>query len=233
MRPHVADTARLLHDGLRARQAHPVRGGPGQPARRGPRHLSLRHQLEQFDGRRLERLRRAGRGSSTRIIGVIKAYATRVGRGPFPTELNDGPTASASASARTGREYGTVTGRPRRCGWFDAVAARYTADARRRRRTGRHAARRAERAGRGAHLHALTRWTASGIDYFPSDAFLLERCKPVYETLPGWRKDVTGARQAGRPAGGGPAYVDRLSELLGVPVSMISVGPDREQTILC
>ena len=69
------------------------------------------------------------------------------------------------------------------------------------------------------------------IDHFPSDSFLLERCQPVYETLPGWRVDVSGAAPAGRPAGRGAAYIDRLAELLELPVSIVSVGPDREQTI--
>ena len=122
-----------------------------------------------------------------RVVGVIKAYTTRVGRGPFPTELNDGPDGIGERIRRTGREYGTVTGRPRRCGWFDAVAARYTA------------------ALGGAdelavmlldvlsgldELRIATAYELDGqrLDHFPADAFLLERCQPVYETLPGWRR---------------------------------------------
>ncbi len=139
-----------------------------------------------------------------RVVGVIKAYATRVGRGPFPTELDDGPDGIGERIRRTGREYGTVTGRPRRCGWFDAVAARYTA------------------ALSGAdelavmlldvlseldELRIAVAYELDGqrIDHFPSDAFLLERCQPVYETLPGWRMDVSDARRLGRPAGRGAA----------------------------
>ena len=125
----------------------------------------------------------------TRIIGVIKAYTTRVGRGPFPTELDDGPDGIGERIRKIGREYGTVTGRPRRCGWFDAVAVRYTA------------------ALGGADELALmlldvlsgldelkicTAYELDGeqLDHFPSDAFLLERCRPVYETLPGWRQTI-------------------------------------------
>src|SRR5205823_14830198 len=127
----------------------------------------------------------------TRIVGVIKAYTTRVGRGPFPTELTD---SIGERIRKTGREYGTVTGRPRRCGWFDAVAARYTA------------------ALAGAdelavmlldvlsELDEVAICTAYELDggrteRSPSDAFLLERCRPVYETLPGWRTDLSGVRR--------------------------------------
>src|SRR6202035_2748203 len=116
-----------------------------------------------------------------------------VGRGPFPTELTDGPDGVGERIRRTGREYGTVTGRPRRCGWFDAVAARYTAAV-----------------GAADELAGMLLDVLSGLDevrigvaselhgkrldHFPSDAFLLDRCQPVYETLPGWRQDVSGAR---------------------------------------
>jgi adenylosuccinate synthase len=164
-----------------------------------------------------------------RVVGVIKAYTTRVGRGPFPTELNDG---IGERIRRTGREYGTVTGRPRRCGWFDAVAVRYTA------------------ALAGADELALmlldvlsevdeisicTAYETDGqrVDHFPSDAFLLERCRPVYETLPGWRSEISKARHPADLPKAARSYVERLSQLLGLPISIISVGPDREQTILC
>jgi adenylosuccinate synthase len=164
-----------------------------------------------------------------RVVGVIKAYTTRVGRGPFPTELNDG---MGERIRKTGREYGTVTGRARRCGWFDAVATRYTA------------------ALAGANELAVmlldvlsvadtiavcTAYELDGerLDYFPSEAFLLERCKPVYETLPGWGSDVDRARRLADLPTAARRYVDHLGELLGLPVSIVSVGPDREQTIFC
>jgi adenylosuccinate synthase len=164
-----------------------------------------------------------------RVVGVIKAYTTRVGRGPFPTELNDGV---GERIRRTGREYGTVTGRPRRCGWFDAVATRYTT----------------ELAGADAlavmlldvlsELDELSICTAYEFDgerteHFPSDAYLLERCRPVYESMPGWRTDLSPARRLADLPAAARRYVDRLSELLALPVSIISVGPDREQTIFC
>jgi len=167
-----------------------------------------------------------------RIVGVIKAYTTRVGRGPFPTELDDGPHGIGEKIRRTGREYGTVTGRPRRCGWFDAVATRYTA------------------ALAGAdelavmlldvlsELPELAICTAYELDGkrttdFPTDAFLLERCKPVFETMVGWGVDISAARMLSDLPMAARRYVDRLGELLGLPVKTISVGPDREQTIGC
>jgi adenylosuccinate synthase len=164
------------------------------------------------------------------VVGVIKAYASRVGRGPFPTELNDGVDGIGERIRRNGREYGTVTGRPRRCGWFDAVAVRYTA------------------ALAGADELALmlldvlssveevsicTAYEVEGkrLEHFPGDSFLLERCRPVYETMPGWRTDLAGVRRYEDLPGPARRYVERLSELLNLPVSIISVGPDREQTI--
>ena len=162
-----------------------------------------------------------------RVIGVVKAYTTRVGQGPFPTELHD---ETGERIRKIGREYGTVTGRPRRVGWFDAVAVRYTA------------------ALAGADeitvmlldvlsgLSELKLCTAYEIDgertqHFPSDAFQLERCKPVYETIPGWNDDLTAARTLSDLPASARRYIDRIAELAGLKVSVVSVGPDREQTI--
>jgi adenylosuccinate synthase len=166
----------------------------------------------------------------TRIIGVIKAYTSRVGRGPFPTELDDGPTGIGETIRKIGREYGTVTGRPRRCGWLDVVAVRYSA------------------ALGGADevtimlLDVLTtldelkicvayELDGSRIDSFPGDAFLLDRYKPIYETLPGWKKDIAGVRKPSDLPAAAQRYIDRVAELVQLPVSIVSVGPDREQTI--
>jgi adenylosuccinate synthase len=167
-----------------------------------------------------------------RVVGVIKAYTTRVGRGPFPTELDDGPGGVGELIRRTGREYGTVTGRPRRCGWFDAVAARYTAAL-----SGADelAVMLLDVLSAPPELKVCTAYELDGerIDYFPTDAFVLERCRPVYETVPAWNVPLDGARQPADLPAAARRYVDRIGQLLGLPVSMISVGPDREQTIFC
>jgi adenylosuccinate synthase len=163
-----------------------------------------------------------------RIIGVVKAYTTRVGQGPFPTELSDD---TGERIRKIGREFGTVTGRPRRVGWFDAMAVRYTA------------------ALSGAdditvmlldvlsglpELKLCTAYEIGGerFTHFPSDAYQLERCKPVYESIPGWSEDITKARKLSDLPAGARRYVERISELVGLKVSVVSVGPDREQTIL-
>jgi adenylosuccinate synthase len=166
----------------------------------------------------------------SRIVGVVKAYTTRVGRGPFPTELADGPEGIGERIRRIGNEYGTVTGRPRRVGWFDAVAARYTAML----------------AG-ADEVTVMLLDVLSGLDElkvciayeqdgerrttFPSESFLLEGCRPVYETLPGWKEDLTAARRASDLPTAARRYVERIAGLLGLPVAVASVGPDREQTI--
>jgi adenylosuccinate synthase len=167
-----------------------------------------------------------------RVVGVIKAYSTRVGRGPFPTELNDGPEGLGERIRRAGKEFGTVTGRPRRCGWFDAVAARYTAQLS---GTDELAVMLLDVLGVAEEIAICTTYEIGGerIDYFPSDAFLLDRCRPVYERLPGWRTNVSQALRLSDLPNEARRYVDRLGELLGRRVAIVSVGPDREQTILC
>jgi adenylosuccinate synthase len=164
-----------------------------------------------------------------RVIGVVKAYSTRVGGGPMPTEQNN----QISEHLRErGREYGTVTMRPRRCGWFDAVAARYTA-----RLSGVD-----ELAVMlldvPAGLDELKICTAYDVDgkqtsHFPSHVDDLKKAKPVYEILPGWREDLTTVRSYDALPAAAKAYLARIGELLGRPVLTVSVGPDREQTIFC
>ena len=167
----------------------------------------------------------------TRIIGVIKAYTSRVGKGPFPTELDDGPTGLGETIRRIGREYGTVTGRPRRCGWLDLVAVRYSAmlggvdevtimllDV----------------LSTLTELKICVAYELDGarIEDFPGDAYVVDRCKPIYETLPGWQCDISTVRKPGDLPGAARRYVERVAELVQLPVSIVSVGPDREQTIL-
>ncbi len=172
-----------------------------------------------------------GTGVSPRAIGqiwgVVKAYTTRVGEGPFPTEL-EGPV--GDQIREQGNEYGTTTGRPRRCGWLDAFAIRYAA------------------AVNGVdgivitlldvlsglpELNVCTGYTVEGraLDTFPADPVLLAKAQPVLESLEPWDEDISGARSLEALPAAARTYVHRVEELVGAPARLISVGPDRQQTI--
>jgi adenylosuccinate synthase len=229
MRPFITDTAYLLHDGLRAGKRILFEAAPGSL-------LDVDHGTYPYvtSSHSLPAGIWSGSGVParhlSRIVGVVKAYSTRVGRGPFPTELDDGPDGIGERIRKTGREYGTVTGRPRRVGWFDAVAARYTA-----------------MLSGSDDVTVMLLDVLSGVEElkicvayqqdgerrttFPADAFLLQRCQPVYETLAGWSQPLTAVRRAKDLPSAARRYVDRIGELLGLPVSLVSVGPDREQTV--
>lgn len=167
-----------------------------------------------------------------RVIGVAKAFSTRVGSGPMPTELDD---AVGDRLRGTGEnfwdEFGTTTGRPRRCGWLDLVMLRYTAQI------------------NGfteimlTKLDVLTGFDelklavayeldGQRIDTPPMSNAALARCVPVYETLPGWQEDVTGRRVMDDMPQAAQAYVARISELCGVPIRVVSVGPERDQLVM-
>ena len=164
-----------------------------------------------------------------RVIGVVKAYSTRVGGGPMPTEQTN---AIGEHLRERGREYGTVTMRPRRCGWFDAVAARYTA-----RLSGvdELAVMLLDVPGGLDSLKICTAYTVDGrqTSHFPSHVDDLKNAQPVYETLPGWSEDLSTIRSYDALPAAAKAYLAKIAELLGRPVSIVSVGPDREQTIFC
>lgn len=164
----------------------------------------------------------------THILGVFKAFQTRVGAGPMPTELKD---ATGDAIRERGHEYGTTTGRARRCGWFDAVAANLSARV------------------NGFNSIALTRLDvldgmpqlqictaykleSKTIDYFPSSIAALEKCEPVLEEIDGWDKPISDVRKFKDLPKNAQKYIKRLEELTGCPVSLISVGKHREQTII-
>lgn len=162
------------------------------------------------------------------IVGICKAYCTRVGAGPFPTELND---EIGDRIRETGHEYGVVTGRPRRVGWFDSVAMRH-----------------AWRADGLTYLSLNLLDVLSGfkkvkictayeldgkqIDYYPASLSELQRCKPVYEELPGWGEDITKAKSWDDLPTNAQNYLKRISELSRTPLATVSVGPDRDQTII-
>jgi adenylosuccinate synthase len=165
----------------------------------------------------------------TRMIGVVKAYTTRVGGGPCPTELHD---ATGQHIRDEGREYGTVTGRPRRCGWLDCVATGYSA-----RVCGVDciAVMLLDVLSKLDELKICEAYDIGGertVD-FPSHELDLARAKPVYRTLAGWKQDISGARRLSDLPRGARAYLDQLAELIGAPIKYVSVGADREQTILC
>ena len=169
-----------------------------------------------------------GPGQIDGVLGVYKAYFTRVGEGPMPTELLD---AEGDRLREKGREYGTTTGRPRRCGWFDAVAARYAARI------------------NGLAVGALTLLDVLGefetikiaiaydgpagrTDRLPASASRLAACRPVYETLPGWQTDISTCRHWHELPVEARALVERLEALVGVRFAIVSVGPDRRETII-
>jgi adenylosuccinate synthase len=162
-----------------------------------------------------------------KVIGVVKAYSTRVGGGPFPTEQDN---AIGQHIRDRGNEYGTVTRRPRRCGWFDAVAVRYTA-----RLSGVDglAVMLLDVLGELDEIKICTAYEIEGkrVTGFPSHVDDLRKAVPVLETLPGWKKDITGVRKMADLPLAAVRYLDRISQLIGRPIEVVSIGPDREQTI--
>jgi adenylosuccinate synthase len=164
-----------------------------------------------------------------RWLGVVKAYTTRVGGGPFPTELHD---ETGERIRRVGKEYGTVTGRPRRCGWFDAVAVRHAA-----RVSGATdiAIMLLDVLSGLPRLHVAVAYEderGNRIDEFPSSLGALEGYRPVLEELPGWSEDISGARSWDELPSSAREYILFLARQVGVPVSIVSVGPDRRATVL-
>jgi adenylosuccinate synthase len=162
------------------------------------------------------------------VLGITKAYTTRVGSGPFPSELQD---ETGRTLGERGHEFGTVTGRPRRCGWFDAVLVRQSAIV------------------GGIDGIAFTKLDVldvlpeikicSGyridgevVRHLPASAGRQARVEPVYETLPGWEADTTKARSWGDLPANAVKYIRRIEELIETPVALLSVSPEREDTIL-
>lgn len=163
-----------------------------------------------------------------RVMGIFKAYSTRVGAGPMPTELKD---EIGDLIRKKAHEYGATTGRPRRCGWFDVVAARFS-----------------------VQINGLSDITLTHLDIydsfpsikictaykfndevltsFPSDIAILEKCQPIYEELDGWQESISGIRNFEKLPAGARNYMSRLEDLLSCPINLVSVGPKRRQIIL-
>ncbi|NLF29355.1 MAG: adenylosuccinate synthase [Planctomycetes bacterium] len=162
-----------------------------------------------------------------RVIGVLKAYCTRVGAGPLATEQDN---ATGDLIRRRGREYGTTTGRPRRCGWFDAVAGRYAAELS---GVDELAVMLLDVLGTVGELKICTGYTLNGrpLEGFDPTIATLEGVQCVYETLPGWDEDITACTRYGELPQAARDYVERIEALVGRPIGIVSVGPKRAQTI--
>ena len=165
------------------------------------------------------------------VLGIVRTYATRVGEGPFPTEMLDAEEEMANLIRKRGNEYGSVTKRPRRCGWFDAVATKYAAEL------------------NGFDSVALTKldvldaleeikvcvgYEIDGkrIDTFPAVSYELAKIKPIYETLKGWQSETLGITKVEDLPENARKYVEFLSNSIGVEIGLISTGPERDQTII-
>jgi len=227
LRPHVADTALVLNDALDAGKTVLLEGGQGTL-------LDVDHGTYPFVTSSNPTAGGACTGSGigptrvTRVIGILKAYTTRVGSGPFPTELLD---EWGERLRSVGGEVGVTTGRPRRCGWFDAPIARY-----------------ATRVNGLTDVFLTKLDVLTGIERIPvCVAYEIEgqritelpmtqtdfhHAKPVYEELPGWTEDISGARTIEDLPANAQAYVRYLEELTGAPISAIGVGQDRDATIV-
>lgn len=226
LRPHVRDTTAVLLDAVEAGKELLFEGAQGAL-------LDVDHGTFPFVTSSNSSGVGVPSGSGVpgrwieKVLGVIKAYSTRVGAGPFPTEQEN---QYGEHIRKLGKEYGTTTGRPRRCGWFDAVAVRYSA-----RLSGVDSLSlmMLDVLSELPEIEVCVAYELNGerIENFPSHADDLRKVKPIYETLPGWQQNVTGVRKYEDLPENARRYVERISELVGRPVEVVSVGPDRKQTI--
>ena len=166
------------------------------------------------------------------VLGIVRTYTTRVGEGPFPTEMLDAEEDMANLIRERGNEYGSVTRRPRRCGWFDAVATRYAAEL-----NGFHsvALTKLDVLDALAEIKVCTGYRLDGqaIDRFPAAASELKRIEPIYETLPGWKTSTVGVTKIEDLPENARRYVEFLSGSIETEIGLISTGPERDQTIIC
>ena len=224
VQPMKSDVAGILHD-LR-KQGKRVRRCAGRTAGHRPRHLPVRHQLQHH--RRWLAGSGVGADSIDYVLGIAKAYATRVGGGPFPTELDD---EIGQGIRDRGAEYGASTGRPRRCGWMDIVALKRAV------------------AINGISGLCITKldvldgmeklkvciayeYNGKRTEYAPLDAQGWEECTPVYLEFPGWSENTHGITQWDDLPPAARAYLRSLEELAGCPISIVSTGPDRDHTMV-
>ncbi len=226
LRPIVTDTSKLIHDALGEGKNVLLEGAQGTMLDLDKGTYPFVTSSNPITGYALAS---AGIGPAEveRVIGITKAYVTRVGAGPFPTEDLG---ADGARLGELGQEFGTVTGRKRRCGWFDAVILRYA-----------------------ARLNGLTELFVTKLDVLsgfealkvctayrvgaatfedmPPHQSLFHKAEPVFEELPGWSEDLSAARDVGDLPAAARSYIERLADLVGVPVGVVSVGPGREQSL--
>jgi adenylosuccinate synthase len=227
--PFVTDTAELVQDALERGETVLMEGAQGGL-------LDLDAGTYEFVTSSTPSSLAAGAGVGigigptqiTKVVAVYKAYQTRVGNGPMPTELVG---EEGDVLRERGKEYGATTGRPRRCGWFDAVASRYTV---RINSLTAMVMTRLDILDQYPTLKVCTAYRLDGkvIKTFPSSTRALLRVEPIYEELPGWQKDTKQIRAFEDLPPQAKAYVQRIQELVGCPIDMVSVGPEREQAII-
>jgi len=225
--PYIRDTAAILNAGVKAGKSVLLEGAQGTM-------LDVDHGTYPFVTSSSSTAGGAATGTGlgpkliTGVLGMAKAYTTRVGAGPFPTELLDDTGAYLQ---RRGNEYGASTGRPRRTGWFDAVVVRYSAminalDA--------LALPKLDVLDEFDEIRICRSYNRNGqtVDSIPYSAAVLEECKPVYETMPGWKSKTSGITRYDDLPEAAKNYIRRLEELTGLAVALISTGPERDETII-
>ncbi len=167
----------------------------------------------------------------TGVLGIVRTYATRVGEGPFPTEMLDAEEDMANLIRERGHEYGSVTKRPRRCGWFDAVATRYAAELN---GFDSIALTKLDVLDELDEVKVCTGYEIDGVrtDTFPAVSSDLRQIKPIYETLAGWQSETLGMTKVSQLPENARKYVEFLSNSVGVEIGLISTGPERDQTVI-
>ena len=227
LRPLVADVSKILNNDLRAGRNLLFEGAQGAL-------LDIDHGTYPFvtSSNCISGAASLGSGVGPKalnyILGITKAYTTRVGGGPFPTELHDDTGAHL---AKTGAEFGATTGRPRRCGWFDAVSMRRSAEIN---GLSGLCITKLDVLDKLSHIKICTGYQIDEdlIDVFPSGADELVGCVPVYEELPGWEESTVGAVDWESLPKNAQNYIKKIEDLVGVKVDIVSTGPDREETMI-
>ena len=227
IKPMVADVPRMLYDAQQAGNSLLFEGAQGTL-------LDIDHGTYPFvtSSNCVAGAAAAGAGIGPQnlhyVLGITKAYTTRVGSGPFPTELND---ARGQYLATRGNEFGATTGRPRRCGWFDGAALKRAIQIN---GVSGLCIMKLDVMDGMERVQLGVGYTMNGVacDILPFGAELLARCEPVYEDMPGWNDSTVGVTQFDKLPQAAQNYLNRMQEVCGVPIDIISTGPDREQTIV-